>query len=240
MNTLDDERDSDDININLQRVALNDVMEETFGESVLVQEVGSANSSKLPTHLPPDILKRFDNVENSLQSRDPHTAISLLAQLTIKLEGLADTDYFDMYCQRLYVYFAKAYEQLKDRKNAARYLNKAIISIEKTLSKENIRDGEIDCFGNTLALLADLRKRYALSLEHDNIDPPETAVAWLKAAKSFDKCHSSRDAAFSALRAVRWFITSVEPKPALKTLTWALKLTEQVDVKSDQGRYVVY
>lgn len=233
--------DSGQNEINLDSVLLNVVdvgcapmIGNHFHESVEVSDLTSDRLSAHPSVLPADITERFETIEHLLQIKDPHTAISVLAQLTLKSEAFLECGCFDSFCERLYVYFAKAYEQLKDRKNTACYLNKAINSIERRLLH---RDTDQEDVAQIKRLLADLRKRYASARELENNDVGEISASWLDAAKAFEDCGSVRDAAFAALRAVRWFITATEPNTALTTLAWALKLTKLVYDKSDQGNY---
>ncbi|KAH9283340.1 hypothetical protein ECG_04942 [Echinococcus granulosus] len=110
----------------------------------------------------------------------------------------------------------------------------AIKSVERRLS--HINAGlSINSANKTKELLAELCKRYATTLECLNEDASATAVAWLKAEKAFEDCNFGRDACFSALRAVRWFMTAADLDSALSALTIALEMVKLVGKISDRG-----
>ncbi|CDS41721.1 tetratricopeptide repeat protein 24 [Echinococcus multilocularis] len=110
----------------------------------------------------------------------------------------------------------------------------AIKSVERRLSHISARSS-INSANKTKELLAELCKRYATTLECLNEDTSATAVAWLKAEKAFEDCNFGRDACFSALRAVRWFMTAADLDSALSALTIALEMVKLVGKISDRG-----
>lgn len=176
---------------------------------------------------------KFKRIERQLLQRKPAQAIQLLIEVLGHLNDFSECDTYSLW-EKLYIYFSKAYEQAEDWKSVADCLDMAIKSVGRRLSHVNA-DSSGNCTTETKKLLAELCKRYAITLECLNEDAKAVAVAWIKVEKAFEDCDSSRDACFSALRAVRWYITAADLESALSALSIALNMVKFVEEMSDRG-----
>ncbi|VDM17569.1 unnamed protein product [Hydatigera taeniaeformis] len=174
-----------------------------------------------------------ERIEKLLLRKRPVQAIQMLIEVSDNLSHLSQCDTYSLW-ERLYLYFAKAYEQVEDWKNVAHCLSLLIKSVERRLSYVN-SESIVKWPKATKELLAELCKQYAITLECLNEDANGAAVAWLKVEKAFEDCNSIRDACFSALRAVRWYLTGANVDSALGALSIALDMVKLVGKISERG-----
>ncbi|VDK46199.1 unnamed protein product [Dibothriocephalus latus] len=165
---------------------------------------------------------------------NPVPALGLLDKVTDMLEYADDKLACDFEMENLFIQYATAYEQMEQKADAVAYLKKAIDIIEPKISKKYSSD---ETYHIALTeLLADIRKRYAINQETTDVKPLIPAISWLKAAKAYKACDSACDAAYAALRAIRWFITARDTKSATSALSWALSLTKSLKFSPQQGK----
>ncbi|KAL5104522.1 hypothetical protein TcWFU_008429 [Taenia crassiceps] len=177
---------------------------------------------------------KFKIIEKLLLQEKPAQAIQLLGEVLNSLNDLSECDTYPLW-EKLYLYFSKAYEQAEDWKSVAHCLAMAIESVERRLP-HIIAESSNSCANETKELLAELCKRYAITLESLNDgNAKAVAAAWIKVEKAFEDCDSSRNACFSALRAVRWYITAADLDSALSALSIALDMIKLVEEMSDRG-----
>ncbi|VDK22474.1 unnamed protein product [Taenia asiatica] len=176
---------------------------------------------------------KLKKIEKQLLQKKPAQAVQMLIEVLDDLNDFSECDTYSLW-EKLYLYFSKAYEQTEDWESVAHCLDMAIKSVERRLSHSNA-EACTNCSSETKKLLAELCKRYAITLECLNEDTKAVAVAWIKVEKAFEDCDSSRDACFSALRAVRWFITAADLDSALSALSIALNMVKLVEEMSDRG-----
>ncbi|KAL5971531.1 hypothetical protein TSMEX_000762 [Taenia solium] len=176
---------------------------------------------------------KLKRIEKQLLQKKPAQAVQMLIEVLDYLNDFSECDTYSLW-EKLYLYFSKAYEQTEDWKSVAHCLDMAIKSVERRLSHSNAEPCT-NCSSETKELLAELCRRYAITLECLNEDAKAIAAAWVKVEKAFEDCDSSRDACFSALRAVRWFITAADLDSALSALSIALDMVKLVEEMSDRG-----
>ncbi|BHF64417.1 tetratricopeptide repeat [Sparganum proliferum] len=180
-----------------------------------------------------EIKNLFNKSAAFLSQFNPVPALDLLDKLSVLLENKNGKRNYDFEIENLYIQYATAYEQMEQKADAVTYLKKAIDIIEPKLSSNSSLD---ETYRIALTeLLADIRKRYAINQETTDVKPLISAVSWLKAAKAYKACNSACDAAYAALRAIRWFITARDTKSATSTLSWALSLTKSLKFSPEQG-----